>query len=277
MVWHMLWLAALCLGLPCLRGARTPLCRAQEVLGGARVVAVGRKAGPCESIPAPGAPPLLEHPCTVRHSGGAAAGWTLAAELPGSVGKGANLLGLPPGPCHSPGKAWSLPVLSSLPAGAAPATTAPGPVGLLQCKPCRGMCVQPLGLSGFAAVLRVPAVSPLGRDRRDEGSSWAMCSHASVSPPVGWGLRLPIGPCVMRVLCPAFAGSDFYGCPCESLHAHSKTAGRRAGSAPLLLPNPTVALTAVAQWSAGQLQGLEQSLCGWAGGSPWGRRGIGRV
>lgn len=273
----MLWLAALCLGLPCLRGARTPLCRAQEVLGGARVVAVGRKAGPCESIPAPGAAPLLEHPCTVRPSGGAAAGWTLAAELPGSLGKGANLLGLPPGPCHSPGKAWSLPVLSSLPAGAAPATTAPGPVGLLQCKPCRGMCVQPLGLGGFAAVLRVPAVSPLGRDRRDEGSSWAMCSHASVSPPVGWGLRLPIGPCVMRVLCPAFAGSDFYGCPCESLHAHSKTAGRRAGSAPLLLPNPTVALTAVAQWSAGQLQGLEQSLCGWAGGSPWGRRGIGRV
>lgn len=53
-------------------------------------------------------------------------GQALAAELPGSLGKGADLPGLPPGPCQSPGKALSLPVLSCLPAGVDPAPPQPG-------------------------------------------------------------------------------------------------------------------------------------------------------
>lgn len=81
---------------------------------------------------------LPEHPCTppaARASGGAVVGQALAA---GSLGKGANLPGLPPGPCQSPGKALSLPVLLSLPAGADPAP--PTQLGSHSAAPARG-CV----------------------------------------------------------------------------------------------------------------------------------------
>lgn len=106
------------------------------------------------------------------------AGWVLATVLPRSLGKGANLLGLPPVPCQSPDKAQflptrlSLPALSSLTAGAAPAARAPSPANLLWHSRCPGVSVQPLGLGRFTVGLGVPSVSCLERDRGDRGSSW---------------------------------------------------------------------------------------------------------
>lgn len=70
-----------------------------------------------------------------------------------------------PGSCQLSGKAWSLPVLFTLPGGAAPnLCVLPSPAGLPWCTACPEMCVRLLELYGFAVGLEIPSVPCLGRD-----------------------------------------------------------------------------------------------------------------